>query len=131
MTFHWSWAAVGLLIAVAGGAEARHRKTQTGFLFETLNQDGREYKYAVYVPREYDSHKDWPIILFLHGSGESGTDGAKQVIQGVGSAMLWDIQHWPFIVIFPQKPSSDSEWEQHEPAVMEMLARARKDYSVD
>ena len=31
---------------------------------------GRELKYVLYVPRAYDPSRAWPLILFLHGSGE-------------------------------------------------------------
>jgi predicted peptidase len=103
----------------------------TGFLFESLSQGGRTYAYAVYVPRAYDPSSSWPLVLFLHGAGESGTDGAKMLIQGIGSAMQWNIDAWPAIVIFPQKPTEDAEWEQHDAALMEMLARARARYRID
>jgi predicted peptidase len=34
-------------------------------------------------------------------------------------------------VVIPQKPSQDAEWEQLEPALMAMLAIARREYNVD
>jgi len=104
---------------------------RTGFLFETLRSNGIDYKYVVYVPREYDPGKAWPTIVFLHGAGESGTDGLKPVIQGLGSAIMWSPERWPFLVVIPQKPDIRHQWEQHDEAVMAMLARARKDYNVD
>lgn len=112
--------------AVTGGAAE-----PTGFLFESLEASGLTYHYAVYVPRGYDPKRAWPLVLFLHGSGESGTDGTRQIIQGLGSAMQWDADRWPGIVLFPQKPIQHSEWEQHEKAVMEMVARARARYRID
>src|SRR5690606_2639988 len=45
---------------------------QTGFLFESIAVDGRTYDYAIYVPRGYDPAKQWPVVMFLHGMGESG-----------------------------------------------------------
>jgi len=126
-------ALLALVLAVGAGcaAVAGRRAQPTGFLFESLESGGRRYGYAVYVPRGYDPAAPTPLVLFLHGSGESGTDGARMIIQGVGSAMLWNVEAWPGIVIFPQKPGEETEWEQHEAALMEMVARARARYRVD
>jgi predicted peptidase len=103
----------------------------TGFLFRSVKDNGRELRYAVYVPRGYDPARAWPLILFLHGSGESGTDGSRQLAQGLPRELVWNPDRWPFIVIIPQKPSQDAEWEQYELELMTMLAHARREYSVD
>jgi predicted peptidase len=42
-----------------------------------------------------------PYILFLHGAGEKGTDGEKQVGTGLGKAIRND-KDFPFIAVFPQ-----------------------------
>lgn len=118
-------------LCLAATAVPAAAKTQTGFLLETLKQGSQTYKYTVYVPRDYDGARKWPLILFLHGSGESGTDGLKQMQIGIGSAIQLKQQDWPFIVILPQKPDINDAWEEHDAALMAMLARTRKDYSVD
>ncbi|HVN75527.1 MAG TPA: dienelactone hydrolase family protein [Thermoanaerobaculaceae bacterium] len=103
----------------------------TGFLFRSLTLDGRVLKAAVYVPRGYDPARTWPLILFLHGSGESGTDGSRELAQGLPRELVWNPDAWPFIVVMPQKPSQDLEWEQLETEVMTLLAQVRREYSVD
>ncbi|MDD5674019.1 MAG: hypothetical protein PHC61_07650, partial [Chitinivibrionales bacterium] len=30
--------------------------------------------YIIYVPKSYSPQKQWPLIVFLHGSGERGRD---------------------------------------------------------
>jgi len=105
--------------------------SRSGFVFERWHDGASDLPYAVYVPRGYDSSQPLPLILFLHGSGESGRDGSKMIVQGLGSAILWDAARWPAIVIFPQKPGEDEEWEEHEAALMGILARVRATYSVD
>ena len=29
-------------------------------------------KYLLYLPKDYDQKESWPVLLFLHGSGERG-----------------------------------------------------------
>ncbi len=115
-----------LACASAGGA-----RMPTGFLFRSLTLDGREIKAAVYVPRGYDASRRWPLVLFLHGSGESGTDGSRELAQGLPRELVSNPDAWPFIVVVPQKPSPELEWEQVEPEVMTLLAQVRREYSVD
>ncbi len=103
----------------------------TGLSHESLEDGGITYRYAVHVPRGYDPARAWPVVVFLHGRGESGTDGTRHVTQGVGAAVLRVVEAWPVIAIFPQRPTLHSEWEQHEPAVMAMLARAASRHHVD
>src|SRR5579872_1842262 len=40
--------------------------------------------YLAYVPPDYnkDQEKKWPLIVFLHGSGESGNDVEKVMAHG-------------------------------------------------
>lgn len=102
-----------------------------GIILKELPTDTTPLLYAVYVPRSYDATKPWPCILFLHGSGESGTDGLKQVIQGLGGAIQWNESEWPFIVLFPQKPVEPKQWDEYDAAVMAMLAKAKTEYNID
>jgi poly(3-hydroxybutyrate) depolymerase len=61
---------------------------KSGFLDRTLKgPDGALAKYVVFVPHDYDPKKKSPVILFLHGSGESGTDGQNQTQVGLGKAI--------------------------------------------
>lgn len=105
--------------------------TTTGFVFGEASSGGQTLKYAVYVPRGYTPEREWPLILFLHGRGESGSDGQKQIIQGVGRDILWNAERWPAVVLFPQKPDQAAQWEAYEPALMALVARAREQYSID
>jgi predicted peptidase len=103
----------------------------TGFLFRSIEAQGREYRYAIFVPRDYSPEKKWPVILYLHGMGESGTDGQRQLAIGLPSAILLNAQEWPFIVVAPQKPNRESQWGEHAEAAFAMLELAEKEYSID
>jgi predicted peptidase len=82
---------------------------ETGFLNRTAVVNGQAYRYQVYVPAEYATRTDWPVILFLHGSGERGADGLAQTNVGIASAIRRDAARFPAIVVMPQVPK-DSAW---------------------
>lgn len=123
-------AAAVLAVPVLGCATARP-PAASGFLFRELHRGGRSYPWVLYVPRAYDPSHAWPLILFLHGSGESGADGSRQLAQGLPRELVWSPERWPALVVLPQKPTVDSEWEQHEAAVLAMVAEVRRAYPVD
>jgi len=74
----------------------------TGFLYKTLTIDNQVYAYCVFVPPDYDPRQPWPVILFLHGSGERGEDGFLQTDIGIGRALRRDHRRVPAIVVMPQ-----------------------------
>jgi predicted peptidase len=77
----------------------------TGFINGTVEAGGRSMPYVVYVPRSYSEAQQWPVILFLHGSGERGTDGFAQVRVGIGMQLLTrPQQRFPCLVVMPQAP---------------------------
>ncbi len=122
--------AIGTLASCATGPRAAEEPT--GFLDRTLTVGGTAYRYVVYVPKEYAGDKEkWPCILFLHGSGESGTDGQKQTTVGIGPAINANPSEWPFIVVMPQKPNSKMQWEEMDGPVMAMLDETLRDIRVD
>lgn len=59
-------------------------------------------RYLIYLPRDYRPDQGaWPVLLFLHGSGEMGTDLEKVKIQGV-PRLIAAGQDFPYIVVAPQ-----------------------------
>ena len=65
--------------------------------------------YLLYLPEGYERHDSWPLLLFLHGSGERGTD--LRLVKIHGPAKLIDEgKHFPFIVVSPQCP--EGQWWQ-------------------
>lgn len=139
---------VALVLFAASGTGALRQPPaapQTGFLFHEVTSNGFTMKYAVYVPRNYTPDTKWPAIVFLHGSGECGTDGQKMIIQGIGRNILWNADRWPCIVLFPQNPGAPRgsqgatreqslamrSWTRCDAAVMKMLEDTRAAYSID
>jgi predicted peptidase len=79
-------------------------KHETGFLNRTVTVGGHAYPYVVYVPRDYDPARAWPVVLFLHGAGERGSDGLRATQIGAGAAIRHMPEQVPAIVVFPQAP---------------------------
>jgi predicted peptidase len=141
MTTNFSMLCIALLvpiISIAGCAKWKplavvNEPPARGFVFgEQPLSGGSTINYAVYVPRNYSTRSGpMPCILFLHGKGESGTDGNKQLIQGLGSAVQWNAAEWPCIIIMPQKPDAEKQWEVYGTEVMEMLGRVKRRWSID
>jgi len=103
----------------------------TGVRFGTLMAPSGELPWALYVPRGYDARSSWPLVVFLHGSGESGRDGVRQLSAGLGPALFAAPARWPALVVLPQKPSGDQEWEEVEDAVLALVDEIRSRYRVD
>lgn len=131
-------AAVGLCLAgvwlaalapsPAGGTAAADA---AGLQFRELRLKGKRHRYAVYVPPGYDRGRAWPCVLFLHGSGECGTDGEKPTRIGLLPAVLARPERWPCLIVLPQKPREEEEWEEREELVLAVLKAVRRDFRVD
>lgn len=117
--------------ALLAGAAVRGTPSPRGFVFEEIQAQGREYRYAVYAPRDNAQDQAWPLIVFLHGRGECGTDGQRQLAVGLGPRVLWNPEQYPAVILFPQKPDGDSEWEDHLEALKAMMDATRASYRID
>jgi predicted peptidase len=98
---------------------------------ERIGVDGADYAYAVYRSPALPEGEPAPALLFLHGSGECGTDGEKMLAVGLPPAIREHPERWPFVVIVPQKPTSQSEWEDHGGAVLAILDREMEKERID
>ncbi|HEV7704706.1 MAG TPA: prolyl oligopeptidase family serine peptidase [Gemmatimonadaceae bacterium] len=100
MLSHWlSSIAVSCVLAAALPGQRA-----TGFLDRTVKVGALTLKYQVYVPPTYDGHTSLPVILFMHGSGERGSDGLKQTQVGMPSQIRWHRDWFNAIVVMPQCP---------------------------
>ena len=83
----------------------------------TLSGDSMPYRLA--LPEIYDPAKKYPLILFLHGSGERGNDNEAQLAHAGKIFAASSFRHqYQAIVLFPQC-SENGYWsnvERHEDA---------------
>src|SRR5258705_1132274 len=72
---------------------------------QTAEKFVQETQYLLYLPDGYlnDTIKKWPLLIFLHGSGESGTDLNKVKVHGPPK-LIEQGKKFPFIVVSPQAP---------------------------
>jgi predicted peptidase len=122
-------ALLGLVLTEAGGGS----KVEHGFIHKVhKDASGDTAKYVVFVPEGYQGDKAYPLILFLHGAGETGTDGEKQVKVGLGPAIKKHAKTFPFIAVLPQ--SQKRTWKADSAdgkRALAILAEVRKEFKVD
>jgi predicted peptidase len=86
--------------------------------------------YLLYLPKEYgkETDKKWPLMLFLHGSGESGSDIEKVKMHGPPKLVAGG-KEFPFIIVSPQAPTSRIGWQVE--TLNTLLDDVIQKYSVD
>lgn len=103
---------------MSAAPRAYARQQDTGFLNRTITLNGTVYHYVVYLPMDWTPKQKWPVILFLHGSGERGSDGLDETQVGLPNALRSHYERWPFVVVMPQVPYSHHHWT--DPDIMAM-----------
>jgi predicted peptidase len=84
-------------------------------------------RYRLYLPPGYArGAKRWPLVLFLHGAGERGTD--LTALSRTGLTKLAGTRTLPFILVAPQVPE-DEIWSTV--ALAALLERLTRDLPVD
>ncbi|MCC9629892.1 prolyl oligopeptidase family serine peptidase [Blastopirellula sp. JC732] len=93
--------------------------------------DPEKLGYWLYLPTDYkaDGEKK-PLMLFLHGAGERGTD--LNVVKKHGPPKLVPEKEMPFIIVSPQ--CSEGVWwnaSEKQEALTQLLDAIEKKYNVD
>jgi len=67
---------------------------------------GDTLPYRILYPEHYDQSKSYPVLFFLHGAGERGSDNQRQLTHGAKMFLQDTVrQQYPAIVVFPQCPA--------------------------
>ncbi len=84
-----------------------------------------EMGYLLSLPKDYETKESWPLVLFLHGSGERGDD--LELVKKHGPPkLIGEGKEFPFIVVSPQCPGSQS-WRAIElTALLDEVTRTQK-----
>src|SRR5437016_5562689 len=88
-----------------------------------------QVNYLLYLPADYQQRgsKRWPLILFLHGSGERGTNLNLVTVHGPPK-IVKSKPEFPFIVGSPQCPPGE-RWDND--ALLVLLDEIIAKYKVD
>ena len=107
--------------AQAGPARPAPDPASIPFVDRTVTTGDGSFRYEVFVPRHWDRHRQSPVILFLHGSGERGDDNRAQTRNGIRLLIAQDPAHFPCVVVCPQcRP--EKRWTQPDMAQMALAA---------
>lgn len=88
------------LLGVAHGQNEFEKKVYVTASGDSLN-------YRLLRPEVEQAGEKYPLVLFLHGAGERGSDNEKQLFHG---SQMWlnpvNRENYPAFVLFPQCPES-------------------------
>lgn len=102
--------AMAFVFVCLGACSTTHlRSEHGGFVPRESIVAGATHRYQVFVPSRAAGGERPPVILFLHGSGERGTDNQSQLNNGLGPYLRKRLDDFPAIVVFPQAPP-DGDW---------------------
>ncbi|MBP1646684.1 MAG: Alpha/beta hydrolase family protein [Bacteroidetes bacterium] len=119
------------MLVLAGGAsqpsikKLRGKQTVRSFKRKVTRKVG--YRYLFYLPGEYSPATPLPLMLFLHGAGERGSN-IRLVKKHGPPKLISQGKSFPFIVVAPQCPAG--QWWQAE-ELNALLDEIVEGYAVD
>ncbi|WP_293647440.1 carboxylesterase family protein [Sphingopyxis sp. RIFCSPHIGHO2_12_FULL_65_19] len=108
---YWTAAALGLaLVASPAAARTKAPPVVEGQTPQPPVEAGN-YPYQLFVPKGYlaDRSTPYPLLVFLHGSGERGDDVAKVKVHGPPKIADRD-PAFPFVTVSPLL-GADQDWD--------------------
>jgi predicted peptidase len=98
------------LALAASPCAAQDQDNVDGFVARVYkNESGQTMPYRLFIPDGYDKRKQYPILLWLHGSGGIGSDNLRQITgDQIPGTRVWtkpesQAKH-PAFVLVPQSP---------------------------
>lgn len=99
------------------------------FIRRQVSVRGTATAYRVHEPAGLSSRL--PLIVFLHGAGESGTDDLAPTTVGIGPAIRRDPSRFPALVVFPQASRGYGWREFNLATAIAALDDAQRHYDID
>ena len=116
----------GLWSLVANGVASlnRHGKSKTPdaeIQRRTVQINGRDYGFQVFVPAKLVGQEKLPVIVFLHGIGQRGTNGVAPTEGAAATLTRHYFEQVPAIILLPQCLPG-AYWS--DPLMSQMVMRA-------
>jgi len=110
-------------------AEDMPIKNQQSKQFKGRSVREVEINYLLFLPEGYavDAAKKWPLMMFLHGAGERGTNLAKLTVHGPPK-IVKERADFPFILVSPQCPAGET-WD--DATLLALLDQVIEEHRVD
>ena len=100
-----------------------------GFVTRTFVDAAGAHRYGLFVPSSPPPPGGYPVVLFLHGAAERGTDGVRPTRVGLGAVIRGLVREgagFPAVAVFPQVEDPDGRiltaWRPDGPAGARALA---------
>jgi predicted peptidase len=103
---------------------AQQKKSFTSTVTQTA-----ALQYLLYLPPDYESQTEWPLVIFLHGYGERGDDLDLVKVNGLPKRIAAG-DDFPFVVVSPQCPDT-TVWPEQVVELNALLDHLIAEYNVD
>ena len=128
-----SFPSFAMLLMVIAVSESRADDAKPGQqvaqVFQNAKSPDSSLGYLLYLPRDYGQPNErFPLLLFLHGSGERGQDISLVKKHGPPKLLGRD-QHLPFVVVSPQCPADKKNWDAEQ--LLALLDDLGSKYAID
>jgi poly(3-hydroxybutyrate) depolymerase len=109
--------------------------TVDNFVARTYTNDSGILPYRLFIPTNYVATNKYPIVLFLHGAGERGSDNRRQLTNQPAPLVFADTVNQnqnPSFMVAPQCPVDGSWSDSIRPyQVNELMNALMAEFSVD
>jgi len=129
-------AAVAIVVFSILSSGSAHATSASDFLYRNSEPDGSGLPYRVFVPPVCAAPAECPVILFLHGAGERGSNNTSQLNNRANYAMeLVDgvnLAAEPMLMIAPQCPTAvDWGTTQNQIYIADILEDVAEEFGYD
>src|SRR6476660_4445622 len=94
-------------LTAAEDASPQSRPAQEPAYFEATLTRQVSLHYLLYLPEAYEGgRRKWPLVLYLHGAGERGSD-LEHLKKHGPPKLVAEGKKLPFILVSPQCPDGD------------------------
>lgn len=94
--------------------------------------------YNLFIPKDYDPKRAYPLVLFMHDAGVTGTNPLRTLEQGLGAvafASPSDQARHPSFVLAPQYPvplaNDAAQISVYADITVRLIAALQRDYALD